>query len=246
MRGILMYHSVDSSGSPVSISGDEFRNHVRFLATGRVSVVPLSVLPGLPDDRDAVAITFDDGFRSFATTVAPLLAAEGLPATVFVVSDAVGETNDWGGRPAPGIPTLPLMSWQELEAVATAGFDVGAHTRRHPDLTRLPDDQLEDEIVGGADGIAARLGRRPESFAYPYGAVSDAVATVARRAFAWSCTTDFRALAGGEDRALLPRLDAFYLRDRGRLEDWGSPRFRRRLWIRAQGRRVRALIAAAG
>jgi hypothetical protein len=41
----------------------------------------------------------------------------------------------------------------------------------------------------------------------------------------------------------LPRLDAWYFRDEGQLEQWGTPAFRRRLWLRAQGRRVRRLIS---
>jgi hypothetical protein len=34
-----------------------------------------------------------------------------------------------------------------------------------------------------------------------------------------------------------------YFRKQGQLEQWGTPAFRRRLWLRAQGRRVRRLIS---
>lgn len=246
MRAILTYHSIDSSGSAVSVSEDWFRAHVRFLASGRVRVVPLAQLPNMADTEDAVALTFDDGFLNFSTIAAPLLSAAGLPATVFVVSDAVAGTNDWTGHPVPGIPILPLMSWQQIHAAATAGFEVGAHTRRHPDLTTLTPARLEDETAGCAERIATELGRRPECFAYPYGAVNESVARAARDIFAQSCTTELRPLAPADDPALLPRLDAFYFREPGQLEAWGSPAFRRRLWIRAQGRRVKALMAGAG
>lgn len=243
MRGILMYHSVDSSGSAISVSDEQFSRHVRFLASGRVRVVPLADLPSVPDDEDAVALTFDDGFRNFASTAAPMLADAGLPATVFVVSGAAGRDNAWGGAAAPEIPVLPLMSWDEIASVATAGFEIGAHTRTHADLTRLPAAKAEEEMAGGADDIAARLGRRPLRFAYPYGATSPAVAAVARRTFAMSCTTALRPLRDDDDSALIPRLDAWYFRGAGRLEAWGTPAFRRRIWLRAQGRRVRRLMA---
>jgi peptidoglycan/xylan/chitin deacetylase (PgdA/CDA1 family) len=246
VRAILTYHSIDSSGSPISVSEDEFRAHVRFLGSGRVRVVPLGDLPSMPDEQDAVALTFDDGFRNFATTGLPLLSDSGLPATVFVVADAVGGTNAWGGRGVPGIPTLPLMGWRELRDAVDAGYVIGAHTRTHPDLTTLDAARVEDEVAGGAERIAAELGRRPAGFAYPYGAVNDAVASFVRQAFAHGVTTELRTLRTTEDMARLPRLDAWYLRDAGRLEDWGSPAFRRRLWIRAQGRRVRTLVTAGG
>ena len=246
MRAILTYHSIDSSGSPVSVSEETFRAHARFLGSGRVGVVPLADLPALPDEEDAVALTFDDGFLNFSRLAMPLLVDLGLPATVFVVSDAVGTTNAWGGREVPGIPTLPLMGWKELHSVRDAGFEIGAHTRHHPDLTTVSGEQLEDETAGCVDRISAELGERPHSFAYPYGAVNEAVARHSRRLFERSVTTELRPLAPDEDTALLPRLDAWYFRGPGALEGWGTSSFRRRLWIRAQGRRVRALVTSGG
>lgn len=243
MRAILTYHSIDSSGSPVSVPADAFRAHVSFFRSGRVAVVPLADLPAVPDEQDAVALTFDDGFRNVGDIALPLLRDHGLPATVFVVSDAVGGTNAWGGAPAPAIPTWPLMSWSQLAAHAGAGVEIGAHSRNHPDLTRLGPAQLEDETAGCVERIFSELGVRPRRFAYPYGAVNAAVARVARDVFAHSVTTEFRAVARGDDLALLPRLDAFYLRGPGQLERWGTAAFRRHLWIRAQGRRVRALVS---
>lgn len=242
MRAILTYHSIDSSGSPVSLPEDAFQAHVRFLASGRVRVVPLGDLPSVPDGEDAAAITFDDGFQNFATLAAPRLSGEGLPATIFVVSEAVGGTNAWGGRAAPGIPTLPLMGWGDLQSASAAGFEIGAHTRHHPDLTRVAPAKLEDETAGCADRIAAELGERPRRFAYPYGAVNASVARVVRDVFVQCVTTDMRPLSVHDDPALLPRLDAWYFRRAGALEGWGSAAFRRRVWLRAQGRRVRALM----
>jgi peptidoglycan/xylan/chitin deacetylase (PgdA/CDA1 family) len=244
MRAILTYHSIDSSGSPVSLPEETFQAHVRFLASGRLRVVPLGDLPSVPDSEDAVALTFDDGFQNFTTSAASLLAGHGLPATVFAVSDAVGGTNAWEGRDAPGIPTLPLMGWPELQAAHAAGFEIGAHSRTHPDLTRLSPARLEDETAGCVERFAAELGQRPRRFAYPYGAVNETVARVVRDVFEQSVTTDMRPLSDHDDPALLPRLDAWYFRLAGSLEGWGTPSFRRRVWIRAQGRRVRALMTS--
>ena len=47
MRAILTYHSIDSSGSPISLSEEAFRAHVRFFGSGRVAVVPLADLPAM-------------------------------------------------------------------------------------------------------------------------------------------------------------------------------------------------------
>jgi peptidoglycan/xylan/chitin deacetylase (PgdA/CDA1 family) len=243
MRAIFTYHSIDSSGSPISLPEESFKEHVRFFGSGRVRVVPLSMLPSLPDEMDAVALTFDDGFLNFTSAVLPVLAHLGFPATVFVVSDAVGTRNSWGGREAPAIPELPLMSWSDLQRVRDAGFEIGAHTRTHCDLTQLSPAQLHDETEGCVERILAELGDRPRRFAYPYGTVNDDVARLAGTLFEQSVTTELRPVASTDDPALLPRIDAWYFSKPGHLEAWGSPAFRRRLWIRAQGRRVRAMVS---
>jgi len=246
MRAILTYHSIDDSGSPISVSPSAFRAHVRWLASGAVRVLPLVQLLDDSTEGDAVALTFDDGFRNFADEAADLLLDQGLPVTLFVVPEHVGGENDWGGRHTPGIPGLPLLSWQSLGALAERGVTLGAHTRRHRDLTLVRGAALEDEVAGCVERMAAELGSRPLTFAYPYGAVDDTSATVVRDVFVAACTTELRTLRSGEDRALLPRLDMFYFREGGQLEAWGSPAFRGRLWLRAQGRRVRRLMQRQG
>src|SRR4026208_1241874 len=146
MRAILTYHSIDSSGSPISLSEEAFRAHVRFFGSGRGAVGPPADLPAMPAGQDAGAITFDDGFLNFTSSAMPLLSHLGFPATVFVVSDAVGGTNAWGGREVAVIPTLPLMTWPDIGRARDAGFEIGAHTRTHPRLTSLTPPQVEDEM----------------------------------------------------------------------------------------------------
>ncbi|MFN8574387.1 MAG: polysaccharide deacetylase family protein [Gemmatimonadaceae bacterium] len=246
MRGILTWHSLDTSGSPISVAPDVFRQQVRFLASGRVRVVSLTELAHSPDDgTDVVALTFDDGFANVGDIAVPLLREHSLTATIFAVTEHVGGFNDWGGRSVQGIPTLPLMDWTSLGAVREAGLEVGAHTRRHRDLTTVSGAALEDEVAGCVEVIAAKTGVRPASFAYPYGGVgADAVVAI-RDVYQQAVTTELRLLDRSEDLALLPRLDMFYFRSPGQLEAWGRRSFKQRLWLRAQGRRVRAMVAGA-
>ena len=242
MKAILTYHSIDPSGSPVSLDEATFRRHVRWLASGAVHVVSLAELTRLPEATAAVALTFDDGFESVGAIAAPLLLEHALPATLFVVSDHAGGTNAWGGRPQTGIPTLPLLGWDALARLAEAGLELGAHSRTHPHLTGLRGDALRDEIAGSAERIRAETGCAVRSFAYPYGSVDQAVVAAAAP-FEHCCTTEMRTVGGGDDPRLLPRLDAYYFRAPGLLESWGTARFRRYLWLRSQARRVRRRFA---
>jgi peptidoglycan/xylan/chitin deacetylase (PgdA/CDA1 family) len=246
MRAVLTYHSLDESRSPISVSGAAFRRHVEWLARERVTVLPLESLLADREERDAVAITFDDGFRSVATEAAPVLRERGWPAVVFVVSDRVGQTNDWGDRPAPGIPSLPLLDWPALGRLAEGGFALGAHSRTHPRLPALDDAVLGDEVGMSGDRIARETGRRPSAFAYPYGAVDRRVARVVGERYASAVTTEHRVLRSHEDRALIPRLDMYYFRDRDPLPPWNGFEMRRDVWLRRQARRARALLSPSG
>ena len=239
MRAILTYHSIDASRSPISVDEGAFRRHVAWLAKGSVRVVGLAALSALDGPGDALAITFDDGFVNFGDVAWPLLREHGLPVTLFVVSGRAGTTNAWGDRPASSVPTLPLLDWDRLGRLAEEGVTLGAHTRTHPDLRNVGDDALADELEGCARDIAAHTGAAPATFAYPYGAVDARIARSAARSFSLACATELRLLAPDDDPLRLPRLDAFYLRDAGRLEAWGTPAFRSHLRLRAFARRVR-------
>lgn len=240
MRAILTYHSIDGSGSAISVAPDEFRRHVDWLASGTVRVLTLEQIAAEPaGDDDAVAITFDDAFRNFGELAVPLLAERRLPATVFVVADAVGRDNRWGGRSEPNIPDLPLLDWDGLARAAERGISLGGHTRTHPRLTTVDGARLAAEVAGSRATIAARTGTAPTTFAYPYGACDQRVAAVVRRSFALACTTELRPLTAVEDPMFLPRLDAYYFRAPGALERWGSPRQRCVIAARAAGRSLR-------
>jgi peptidoglycan/xylan/chitin deacetylase (PgdA/CDA1 family) len=242
MRAILTYHSIDDSGSPISVSPASFRRHVEWLASGAVPVRPLAELLSGPGETDAVALTFDDGFRSLAETAWPLLQDHGLPATLFVPTGHVGETNTWPGGPDPGIPTLPLVDWDTLGAMAGEGLQLGSHGRRHHDLRTLEPERLAEELDRSAEALERATGARPRSFAYPYGYLNEAVVGAVGDRFELACTTELRTLDPRDDLLRLPRLDAYYLQAPGRLESFGSPRFRAWLWLRARARAVRAML----
>jgi len=240
VRGILTYHSIDDSGSPISVSPSAFAAHVRFLASGRVRVVDLATILAVPEEEDAVAITFDDGFANFATEAWPRLKEHGLPATLYVVTDRAGGTNDWDA-PGSSIPSGPLLGWEELGRLAGEGLALGAHGRTHASLPGLSRERLEDEVRGSRDRILAETGRVATSLAYPFGDFDPATVRAAKDAFPCAVTTRFRLLAPGEDPHRLPRIDAYYLRSNDRLESFGSGGFRRWLALRGAVRQAGAL-----
>jgi peptidoglycan/xylan/chitin deacetylase (PgdA/CDA1 family) len=243
VKAILTYHSIDDTGSPVSVPPATWAAHARWLSSGRVRVLGLDELVAHPDDaageEDAVAVTFDDGFLNVGQAV-ETLQSNGVPATIFIVSGHVGGTNAWGGRDQPGIPTLPLLGWTDLERLVRAGASVQAHTRAHPALTTISAGALDDELQGSREDLHARLGVDSTHVAYPYGDLDDDVVAHASRWYRFGYTTRFHALASTDHSMRLPRLDMYYFRVPGALEAWGSPAFGARLlWVQAR-RAIRA------
>ena len=242
MRAILTYHSVDPSGSPISVTVDQLRAHVAWFASGAVEVVALADLQRVPAERDALAVTFDDGFRNFAELAWPLFREHGLPVTLFVPTQCVGGTNAWGGVDEAGIPTLPLCDWDALGRMADEGLELGAHGRTHRRMSMLADGELAGEVDGPAEDIRERTGARPGSFCYPYGDLDGRSGGAVAAAYDVAVTTELRAIEAGDAAHLLPRLDAYYYREGERLASWGSSSFRRHLWVRATARRVRRAL----
>lgn len=244
MRAILTYHSVDPSGSPISIDRAAFARHVSFLSGSGVRVLALEELLAKRDESDAVALTFDDGFVNFASDAWPALRDAGLPATLFVPTARVGGDNRWEGRDEPGIPTLPLLDWLALGRLASEGLALGAHSRSHAHLPRVSDAQLVDEIDGSKADLRGQLGLEASVFCYPYGDCDERVERAAARSFRFACTTELDVLRANSGPHRLPRLDAYYLRGPGALEAFGGLRFEARIFLRRHARRLRSALRA--
>jgi peptidoglycan/xylan/chitin deacetylase (PgdA/CDA1 family) len=229
VKATLTYHSIDDSGSPVSVPAAVFDAHVRWLASGRVRVVDLDALSAGADGAGgAVAVTFDDGFANSRPAIERLLD-HGLPVTIFVASRHVGRTNAWGGADQPGIPTSPLLTWAELEGLMKRGARVEAHSRTHPRLTRITATELDDELGGCQEDLRAKLGVSSRHLAYPYGDLDERVLDRSRAFYAFGHTTDMRLHAAGQAPMRLPRIDMYYYRSPNALDAWGQPRFARRV-----------------
>jgi peptidoglycan/xylan/chitin deacetylase (PgdA/CDA1 family) len=65
------------------------------------------------------------------------------------------------------------MGWEELRFLAGQGWGVGSHSRRHPILSRLPEDEAVAEVVESKARLEAEVGRPVVTFAYPNGKAED-------------------------------------------------------------------------
>ncbi len=110
-----------------------------------------------------VAFVFDDNAQGVAEVAFPVMAERGMVGTVFVHTCSIGK---------PG-----YMDLSRLGALQGAGWEIGAHTLTHADLTQLSPEQVRHEAAGSRDELQA-AGFSCTSFAVPYGLVNAVVREV--------------------------------------------------------------------
>ena len=94
---ILIYHRVNDQRDPYfgGVPVEVFRRQMEYLAS-RYRVLPLShLVRGLRKGsvpENAIAVTFDDGYRDNYLHAFPILRATSVPATIFLATSAIGST----------------------------------------------------------------------------------------------------------------------------------------------------------
>ena len=100
-----------------------------------------------------------------------------------------------------------LMSRQEVLGLPD-NIEIGSHTRTHPILPCLDDDQAREEIEGSRRALESLMGRPVVSFCYPDGQISDRDELLAAQAYAVAVSVE-EGLAGPNSRRhRLPRIPA--------------------------------------
>ncbi len=73
-----------------------------------------------------------------------------------------------------------MLDWDDVQALIGLGFSIGAHTVRHPILSRVSLERARREIEGSRTMIASACGTSPRAFAYPNGQPEDYTGAVQR------------------------------------------------------------------
>jgi peptidoglycan/xylan/chitin deacetylase (PgdA/CDA1 family) len=171
---ILGYHGIAHSPitqdlSMLLIRPARFRAQIELLLEAGFRFVTVAELARLAAGGEPppgyAAISFDDGMRNNCTTALPILRDYGIPATVYVTIDFIGGISPWIGPKSDNL----MLSEQELRELARAGWELGAHTMTHPDLSTLDYAACRREIEGSRATLE-RIGEvGVETFAYPFG-----------------------------------------------------------------------------
>jgi peptidoglycan/xylan/chitin deacetylase (PgdA/CDA1 family) len=155
--------------------------------------------------RSVAAVTFDDGYTGVFEHAVPILNALRVPATVFIVAEAVGSPSPF---PWDAGAAHRAADWDQIRAATGSGIEIGVHSATHRSLPDLTGAELAREVIESRTIIHDATGVRPEYFAYPFGhwnaRVRDAVQWAG---YAGGLTLDFGLNRRSEDRWALRRIN---------------------------------------
>jgi len=203
---ILMYHAVaeaDEDPNQLCVTPTRFAEQMAALhRTGLRGVGVGTLVRAIRADRarGLVGITFDDGYASVLEAAVPELCRWGFTATVFVVSNRLGGTNEWDEG-----PIWPLLSCPQVRELSAAGLEIGSHGATHVRLAGLEAGQLDAEVAGSRASLGGLLGAPVQGFAYPYGSM-DAAARQAVRGAAYDYACAVQAPGAALGLMALPRI----------------------------------------
>jgi peptidoglycan/xylan/chitin deacetylase (PgdA/CDA1 family) len=180
---VLLYHHVSGeTPASTSVSPETFAAHLDYLAEQDYTVLPVSrLVTALVEDEPlparAVAITFDDAYRSVLTEAAPRLARYGFPYAVFVSTDYVDQRLDG------------YLGWDELRALERSGAEIGNHSQTHRHWVHRPPDEsttawrarIRADIEAAQARLQAELADPLPVLAYPYGEFTPELTALARQ-----------------------------------------------------------------
>lgn len=178
---VLMYHSIaeyERDPYQLTVTPVTFERQLAWLhRRGLRGVSMAELLAGRAAGvTGLVGLTFDDGYTDFATTAVPALLRFGFTATVYVLAERFGGSNEWDAD----APRKPLMTTEQVIEVAEAGMEIGSHGLRHVHLPALSPELLVHELVASRAILRELTGRPVDGFAYPYGDAAEREITAAR------------------------------------------------------------------
>jgi peptidoglycan/xylan/chitin deacetylase (PgdA/CDA1 family)/glycosyltransferase involved in cell wall biosynthesis len=187
---ILMYHAFAQPGEPAThytLPVARFARQLAWLKLWGYHLIGLEEYVSyrqqnrLPPPR-SVVITIDDGYADSYTQALPILRRYHVPATIFLVSQFIGQTNEWDRNRNSELIGRPLLTREQILEMHAAGLSFGVHTRTHRALTGLPAGEQQAEVVGAREELEQMLGFPLTVFSYPYGAADDATRAMVRQA----------------------------------------------------------------
>lgn len=168
---IFVYHRFDDIRYPTTnTSTKELRREFNYFKNNSYKVVPLidivtKIKANEKVPNNWIALTIDDGFKTFYTHGLSVFKEFNYPFTLFI---AVKYTEKKYGD---------YVSWKQLKEISKYG-DVEFHTYGHGHYGQMSDESIKKDMDKGLALMKKHLNYEPRLFVYAYGESDDRVKKV--------------------------------------------------------------------
>lgn len=174
--GILVYHRIEPGwvwGSTWA-KPRQFSKHLTHLKGLGMVPVTLERKISHPDLENEFAVGFDDALQCLHHHALPVLEEHGVPATFFVVSGFIGKSSSWD------VYRQQHMNTEEIRSLLDSGHQIGSHTVTHPDLTRIPEKRVLEELEESKKSLENIFGVEVAFLSYPFGRFDSRILRIAQ------------------------------------------------------------------
>ena len=165
---VLMYHDIreDEFFKPNSISLNRLNLQLEYLCNNNYNTISIKQLldhlyKGIPLPLKPVLITFDDGYKSIATYLYPLLQKHGMKATSFLVPCFVHESNN---------TINSYLSINEIKNMNGQWIEWGIHSFDHKNFKKLAPNLVREDLENCMGWFKIYNIPFVSALAYPFGA----------------------------------------------------------------------------
>ncbi len=196
---ILAYHGVGADyswgGKRYFVSPTEFENQVKYLSDNGYTAMTINQLDSLKSVDKPVILTFDDGYEDVYTYAYPILKKYGMHASIFIISDFVGEEHY--------LTANQILNMMDV-------FDVESHTKTHPYLAKMDKDTLDYELSQSKADIEKLIGKPVSSIAYPNSSFNNYVTKTASKYYKYGLMNWGGKYYGFENPLRIPRTPIYW------------------------------------
>ena len=191
---VLMYHHFDdTSDTGAVVLKDEFKKQINYLKENGYNTITVQDLIDFKNGKiklpeKSVLITADDGYLSNYEFMYPILKANNMKATIFVIGDNIDNAEEYI-QEGKGIPKF---NWDQAKEMYESGvIDLQSHTynshykitngKKEKGIFSMPQEgeteeeyisRIGEDIKKSINGFEEHLGYKPIALAYPYGEFS--------------------------------------------------------------------------
>jgi peptidoglycan/xylan/chitin deacetylase (PgdA/CDA1 family) len=165
-KEVLLYHHITRTGNEkFSISQKIFHKQMQWLVDNKYKIQTLGQWDVSCPEQRRVFITFDDGYEDIYQYAFPVLQEFGSAASIFLITDYIGKTNDWEHK---SLPSYLHLNETQILHLCSKGWEMNSHTASHGNFINMTDKEILSDVCRAKETLQ-QWNKGPLFCAFPAG-----------------------------------------------------------------------------